>query len=63
MNRVGWVFVLAGVFAIIVSLLTPASAAGDTIRTDDVSFRTSTRFNVGAAIVMLILVGLYSVFW
>ena len=63
MNRVGWVFVLATVLGIVVSLLTAAPKGADTIRTDDVSFRTSTLFNVGSAVVVLILVGLYAVLW
>ncbi|MBN8885224.1 MAG: sodium/sugar symporter [Rudaea sp.] len=63
MNRVGWVFVLSTVLAVLVSLMTAANATKDTIRTDDISFRTSTTFNVGAAIVVLILIVLYSVFW
>ncbi|HEX7915990.1 sodium/sugar symporter [Rudaea sp.] len=63
MNRVGWVFVLSMVLAILVSLLTAASAAKDTIRTDDVSFRTSTTFNLGAAVVVLIVAALYAAFW
>jgi len=63
MNRVGWVFVLSMLLAIVVSLATAASKTGDTIRTDDVSFRTSTTFNVGAAVVVVMLVVLYAVFW
>lgn len=63
MNRVGWVFVLSMALAILVSLLTAASAAKDTIRTDDVSFRTSATFNLGAAVVVLIVAVLYAVFW
>lgn len=63
MNRVGWVFVLSTVLAVLVSLMTAANATKDTIRTDDISFRTSTTFNIGAAIVVLILIVLYSVFW
>jgi len=62
MNRVGWVFLLALLLAVVVSLLT-AAPKGDTIRTDDVSFRTSTTFNIGAAIVVLILIGLYTLLW
>jgi SSS family solute:Na+ symporter len=63
MNRVGWVFVLSMLLAIVVSLATSASKTGDTIRTDDVSFRTSPMFNVGAAVVIALLVVLYAVFW
>jgi SSS family solute:Na+ symporter len=63
MNRVGWVFVFAMLLAIVVSLITAAPKDSDTIRTDDVSFRTSMTFNIGAAIVVLILIGLYAWLW
>jgi SSS family solute:Na+ symporter len=63
MNRVGWVFVMSMLLAIVVSLATAASKSGDTIRTDDVSFRTSPTFNIGAAVVVALLVVLYAMFW
>jgi solute:Na+ symporter, SSS family len=63
MDRVGWVFVASLALAVGVSLLTPAAAAKNRIRTDDVSFHTSTTFNLGAAIVIALLVMLYAVFW
>ena len=63
MNRVGLVFVLSLVLAVVVSLFTAAAAGKNRIRTDDVSFRTSTGFNLGAVAVVAILVVLYTVFW
>jgi SSS family solute:Na+ symporter len=63
MNRVGWVFLLAMLLAIVVSLMTAAPKDVDTIRTDDVSFRTSTTFNIGAAVIVLVLIGLYAALW
>jgi SSS family solute:Na+ symporter len=63
MNRVGLVFVLSLLLGVVVSLLTPAAASKNRIRIDDVSFRTSGAFNLGAAGVVVLLVILYAVFW
>jgi SSS family solute:Na+ symporter len=63
MNRVGWVFLLAMLLAIVVSLMTAAPKDVDTIRTDDVSFRTSMTFNIGSAVIVLVLIGLYASLW
>jgi SSS family solute:Na+ symporter len=63
MNRMGLVFLLALVIAVVTSLATPASAASNRIATLDVSYRTSTGFNVGAIGVVLILSALYFVWW
>ena len=63
MNRVGLVFVASLLIAVVVSLATPAVAAKNRIRTDDVSFHTSAGFNLGALGVVAILVVLYTVFW
>ena len=63
MNRVGLVFLLSLLLAVVVSLLTPGAASKNRIRIDDVSFRTSNAFNLGAAGVVVLLVVLYAVFW
>lgn len=63
MNRMGAVFALALVIAVVVSLAWPAESKANRITTHDVSFRTSTAFNIGALGVVLVLVGLYSVWW
>jgi SSS family solute:Na+ symporter len=63
MDRVGLVFLLALVLAIVVSLMTPATPMRDDIRTDDVSFRTRTSFNVASVAVIAIVVALYAIFW
>src|SRR6185295_6539333 len=55
MNRVGWVFLLAMALAIVVSLMTAPPKDADTIRMDGVSFRTSMTFNIGSAVVVLVL--------
>ena len=63
MDRVGLVFLLALVLAVIVSLTLRASSDPNRIRTDDVSYATSGVFNAGAVGVIGILVALYAAFW
>jgi SSS family solute:Na+ symporter len=63
MNRVGWVFVASLVLAIAVSLLFPKTRSTDEIVLNDVSFRTSTVFNIGALAILAILLVLYTNFW
>lgn len=63
MNRVGVVFLIALVIGVVVSLLSRTTQGSDLIRTDDVSYQTSTGFNVGAVIVTVVVAALYYVFW
>ena len=63
MNRVGIVFLLALVLGVVVSLATTSARGSDLIRTDDVSYRTSAAFNVGAVLITCIVAALYYVFW
>ncbi|MCW4462005.1 sodium/solute symporter [Sphingomonas sp. BT-65] len=62
MNRWLVVFLVALVFAMIVSLLLPQRRA-DHIETRDVSYRTTPLFNALGAGIIVILVALYAVFW
>ncbi|CAN5132932.1 sodium/sugar symporter [soil metagenome] len=63
MDRMGLVFLLALVLAIVVSKMVPTVAGTSTIRTDDVDYRTSVGFNIGALGVVMILTALYTVWW
>ncbi len=63
MDRMGVVFLAALALAVIVSLATPSRGDTDTIETRDVSYGTSTGFNVGALGVVLILIALYATWW
>ena len=64
MDRMGLVFLLALALAVAVSLLRPAPAReSNRIETYDVSYRTTSGFNVGAIGVVLVLVGLYAAWW
>ena len=63
LDRMAVVFVLALVLAIVLSLLRPATAASNQIRTIGLRFNTTAGFNVGAAGVVLILIALYTAWW
>ena len=62
-DRVGLVFLLALVLAVVVSLATAHAPEKDVIHTDDVDYRTGTSFNIGAVAVLGILAALYTLFW
>ena len=62
-NRMGVVFLVSLVLAVIVSLATRQQEGADTIDTSDVRYRTSASFNVGALGVVLILIALYATWW
>ena len=63
MDRVGLVFVLCGIIAVVVSLTTGKDE--DMVWTDlkGMDFRTPASFNVGALSVSAILVALYAAWW
>ncbi len=63
MNRMLLVFFISLILAITASLIRPAGAEANRIRTDDVPFGTSTSFNVGGVGVILILIALYATWW
>jgi SSS family solute:Na+ symporter len=63
MNRMGVVFLVSLVLAVVVSLVTPQRPGTDTIDTADVRYKTSAGFNVGALAVILILIALYATWW
>ena len=62
-NRMGVVFLVSLVLAVVVSLATPQREGTDTIDTQDVRYRTSAGFNIGALGVILILIALYATWW
>ena len=63
MNRVGLVFVLCVVIGVAVSYLTAKPAPEKAIALKDVSFDTTTSFNVLGFGVLAILVALYATWW
>lgn len=63
MNRMGLVFLISLGLAVAISLIRPAGAEANRIRTDDVGYATSTGFNIGGVGVILILIALYATWW
>lgn len=63
MNRMLLVFFISLALAVGASLLRPAGAEANRIRTDDVPFGTPAGFNIGGIGVILILVALYATWW
>ena len=62
-NRMGVVFIVSLLLAVIVSLATPQREGTDTIDTSEVRYRTSSGFNIAALGVILILIALYATWW
>ncbi|MBV9528853.1 sodium/sugar symporter [Sphingomonas sp.] len=62
-NRMGVVFLVSLVLAVVVSLATRQRPDADTIDTADVRYRTSAGFNAGAVGVVLVLIALYATWW
>ena len=63
MDRMGVVFLLALLLAIVCSLLWPAAAVANRIQMAGIGFRTSAGFNIGAVGVIVILIALYTAWW
>jgi SSS family solute:Na+ symporter len=63
MDRVGIVFLACLGIAVVLSLLQKPSEAALRVELKQIDYSTSTGFNVGAAIVTLILITLYTVWW
>jgi len=63
MDRVGVVFLLCLATCFIVSLAKPDHGQDSSVRLDDISFATSSNFNVAAAGVVIILTALYATWW
>jgi SSS family solute:Na+ symporter len=63
LDRMAIVFLLALALGVGFSLLTPATAASNRVRTDDVRYGTPTGFNMASLGVIAILTALYSTWW
>jgi SSS family solute:Na+ symporter len=64
MDRVGLVFLICLVGAVLISLVTPARAErAAVVTTEGVSFRTGPTFNLAAVCIALILAALYATWW
>jgi SSS family solute:Na+ symporter len=63
MDRVGLVFILCCVLAVIVTYLGGAKDQANAVDLNDVSFKTTSGFNIGAVGVALILIAIYATWW
>ncbi len=63
MNRMMIVFFISLALAVVVSLVRPARADSNRITMQGVSFSTTTGFNIAGAIVIVILIALYTAWW
>lgn len=63
MDRVGLVFILCCVLAAAVTLLSGAKEQANAVDLKDVSFKTTSEFNVAAVGVVLILATIYAAWW
>lgn len=63
MNRVGVVFVLALLAAVLVSLVAPQKKEVNVVSLEGVSYKTTTAFNIAGLGVILILIALYAAWW
>ncbi|MER0442551.1 sodium/solute symporter [Emticicia sp. W12TSBA100-4] len=61
LDRMGWVFVICVVVMFILSLVLPDEKKG--LEIDASMFKTTTGFTVGAAIVIITIISLYTYFW
>jgi len=63
MDRVGLVFVLCAIVAVLISLIESAGRQANAVELGDIDFRTSAGFNAAGVAISLILVALYTVWW
>jgi SSS family solute:Na+ symporter len=63
MDRVGLVFILCCLLAVIVTYLGGAKDQPNAVDLNDVSFKTTSGFNIGAIGVVLILIAIYATWW
>jgi SSS family solute:Na+ symporter len=63
MNRVGVVFLVSLVGAVLVSLLSPPKTGTMQIKLDGVSYKTSMGFNIAGAGVIAFLIAVYAIWW
>ena len=63
LNRMMWVFGVALVLAVVVSIWKPGAAGSDRIETAEVDYKTSRGFNFAALAVIGIVIALYASMW
>ena len=63
MDRVGLVFLACIALAVVISLVQRGGQSRYNVELDDIDYTTSKGFNLAALLVVVILIGLYAVFW
>ena len=63
MNRMSIIFFAALALAVVVNLLKPQASDANLVTREGVTFRTTAGFNIGAVIVIAILILLYATWW
>ncbi|MDE2111979.1 MAG: sodium/solute symporter [Alphaproteobacteria bacterium] len=63
MNRIGYVFVILSLLAVAVSLADRKDRTDTAFALRDVNFWTGPAFNVGATVIIAILIGFYALWW
>ena len=63
MDRVGLVFILCTILAVLVTYIGGAKEQSNAIHLDDISFKTTSGFNIASVGVVLILVAIYATWW
>ncbi|WP_188149683.1 sodium/sugar symporter [Teredinibacter waterburyi] len=63
MDRVGLVFILCVILAVVTALITGGKDQENAVNLDDIQFKTRSSYNVAAIAVICILIALYSAWW
>ena len=63
MDRVGLVFIACCLLAVLVTYIGGAKEQSNAIHLDDISFKTTSGFNIASVGVVLILVAIYATWW
>ncbi len=63
MDRVGLVFLICLTLGVVISLVENKGVHKNAVDIADTNFATTTRFNLSALAICIILVGLYTVWW
>ena len=63
MDRVGLVFVLCAIVAVVISLAESSGRQENAIGLGDIDFHTSTSFNAAGVAISLVVIALYAVWW
>ncbi|MEM9839731.1 MAG: sodium/solute symporter [Pseudomonadota bacterium] len=63
MDRVGVVFLICMALGVVVSLVTPKPSPEKPVELGDIEFGTSTGYNIGAVLIVVVLAVFYGIWW